>query len=661
MLNQDCSILRYLLLLSFLLSLGTAPSAQVLDPADAGVLDPDDPDFDPDQDRRRQPQEQRQVELDTFGVFAFQVSNPNEETAFRDSLLDDFQAYDESRKVPFDYGTTGIVGGAAYPLLYRPRERLGLDLGLHQFDLYQRTGRTMSFYRQQRPYTNLKFVEGSEQRDIIVGAQFSRNFADGVNFVMDYHRISQRGQSDQYPNQNLRNTHVNTGFWIDHKKGKYDAFLSFAANTYEQNQNGGLSALPNVGGDFDTPLSAEVYLEDGFLRQAHRQWMITQYLQFGGRTDSLGRTGRAYTLSHEFELNNFYNRLTVPFNENDTLFQEQRFPNLSTDIRGQRSVFDNRTIQNAVRLSTFRRGKSGDRATVQKDVLELGLIHQIHRLRQEPGDSTINNLMATARVGFRPSDRFRVVADGRLNLADQLGDFQVKAAGQLDLERFGKLELDFFTQLSEPTVIDQVYNLTELPLYRNDFDKVLETRLAGAITLPVVNIRTGLAYNLITNYIYRDTSGLPQQIGAVQNILQLTAEKNIKIGVLNINNRMSFQLADRDEIRLPKFMGEHSIFYGGKWFGVLNVQFGVDLRYFDGFRPYYYNPVVQQFQLQDDQQTDFFLQADAFFSMRVTRFRFFYKWEQVNQLWSDDLLYLVADNPFPDLAGRLGISWRLID
>lgn len=636
-------------------------TAQILPPDNNGQLNPDDPDYDPELARQRKPQLQRKAERDTFGIFAFKVDNPNVETAFKDSLLDNFQAYDPSRAIDFDYGVNGILGGVAYPLRYRPRERRGLDLGLHQFDLYQLTGHNMDFYRQQKPYTDLKFVQGSEQNDFLLETKFSRNFADGVNFVFDYRRTSQRGRRDQYPNQNLRNTNLATGFWINHGGGKYDAFVSFAANTYEQQQNGGVTQLPERSRNFTTPFSALVYLNDGFLRQSHREWMLTQYLQFGGKTDTLGKTSRAYTLSHQFQLNTVKNRLTVPPNAGDTLFQLRRFPHFNIDSRGQRSLITNRTIENSFRISTFRKGKSDDNASVQKDIIEVGLIHQLHKLRYEPRDSTINNLMLTGRLGFRPGNRLNVIADGRINLADQLGDFQIKAAGELDLQRFGKLELNFLSQLATPTLIQQAYDLTTQSIYRNNFNKTLETRLEGALTFPVVGIRAGLAYNLLTDYIYADTLGYPQQRSGVVNLIQLTAERNFKFGAFNLHNRLLFQTTDADEIRLPSLIGEHSIFYGGKWFKVLNVQLGIDLRYFDSFKPYYYNPVVQQFQLQERQTTDFFLQADAFFSMRVTRFRFFFKFEQLNKLWNDQFLYLLAEQPYPDQASRIGIRWRLVN
>lgn len=636
--------------------------AQVIDPSDLNRYDPDDPDADLRGSRRAGPQNQRVAEKDTFGIFSFQVTNPNEEVPFSDSLLNGWQLYEPARSVPFDYATLGIQGSAAYPLRYTPRYRKGVDLGFHQYDLYQLTGETMNYYRQERPYTNLDFIQGTEQRDLMVNTQFSRNFADGVNFVLDYRRNSQRGTSDQYPNQSLRNTNLATGFWVNHANGKYDAFISFAANTYEQQQNGGILVLPEIDGPFATPLSATAYLSEAFLRQSHREWMATQYLQFGGKIDSLGNNRRAFTLSHQLRLNTSVNRFSTPNVLSDSSFY-QRFPAFLADDRGQRSRIEHSTIENSFRLSTFRRSKSASQATVQKDVLEVGLTHLYERVRQEPRDSVVNNLLLTARAGFRPSDRFRFVADGQLNLLGQIGDYRLSAVGELDLGKIGKLEVNFLNQLYTPTIVQEQFWLTGNSLYQNSFGKTVENRIEGAITLPVINVRVGAAYNLITNYIYFDAQGFPQQTSEVQNILQFTAERNLKFGRFNLDNRLLLQSANQDFIRLPSLMGEHSIYYAGKWFKVLNVNIGFDVRYFNGFRPYYFNPVHQQHQLQDEAATDFYAQVDGFFSMRVTRFRVFVKFVQLQQLLNNDaqLLQLTAGYPYPDSALRLGISWRLVD
>lgn len=635
--------------------------AQVIDPTNLRDYDPDDPDAEFGRSRRTGPQQQRKSSRDTFGIFAFQVSNPNEEEAFADSLLNGWQRYEADRAVDFDYATLGIVGSAAYPLRYRSVERMGLDVGFHQFDLYQKTGENMSFFRQERPYTQLQFIQGSEQRDIMLDATFSRNFADGVNFVLDYHRNSQRGSQDQYPNQNLRNTNLATGFWVNHGGGKYDAFVSFAANTYEQQQNGGVLQPPDREGAFVTPQSSEVYIDDAFLRQSHREWMVTQYLKFGGQEDSLGKRKRAFTLSHQLRLLNFANRLSVENNTSDTAFFNQ-YPTFFVDDRGQRHRTELSTISNSLRLSTFRAGGgSANQAAVQKDVLEVGLIHAYHRVRQEPRDSVVNNLMLTARAGFRPSERLRFVADGRLNLLDQVGDYRIEAAGSLDLGRWGKLELNFLNQLYTPSVVQEQYWVTGTRLYRNNFSKTLDNRLEGAIVLPVVNVRVGAAYQLLTNLVYWGEDGLPRQNSAGTNVLQLTAERDFAFGNFRFDNRLLLQSTDQEIIPLPSIVGEHAVYYAGKWFGVLNVNVGLDARLFSGFTPYYFNPITQQFQLQSVEARAFNHQVDAFFSMRVTRFRFMAKYIQLSQIWQDELLYLTHEYPNPDGALRIGISWRLVD
>lgn len=659
------SVTSYLLLL-FLFLLSTTLSAQVLDPSESNRPELGDPDYDASTSRRGRAQEQREEILDTFGIFTYQVDNPNTENNWRDSLLDQFQRYEPSRSIPFDYATNGQMGGAAYALKYDPLYRRGTEIGLRQFDLYQVDGEKLDYYRLEHPFTYLSYVRESEQEDYQVKAKFSRNFADGVNLLLDYNRTSQQGERDQYPGQALRNTHVATGLSIRPPGSRYSGFFSFAANTYEQLQNGGIvaSSLANNqgGGEVNNLANLTPYLEDTRLRYSFREIMATNYLQFGGQADSLsGRERRAFTLRHRFRLDSRRYRVSSVASQQDTANFYRRFPDLLLDIRGVRNQIEHNILENDFTISTFRRGTSADRAVVQKDVLEAGLTHILHRIRQD-GDSTVNNLIAHAKVGLRPSDRLNLLISGQLNLVGQTGDYRVEGTGTLDLGSAGKLELRALNQLYAPDLVQQVYRLNGETLWNNRFGKTVEARLEGAYTLPVVKIRAGLAYSLLTNYVYFNAEGRPEQASDVNSLLQLTAERDFTFGRWKLANRLLLQEADQDVFRLPRLYGEHSFYYSGKWFKVLNVNLGFDLRYASGFRPYYFNPVVQQFQLQEEQETSFQYQIDPFFGMRVTRFRFFIKYLQLNTAWApDQLLYLTADHPYPDAAIRFGVSWRLLD
>lgn len=648
-------------LLLVIVLLGTGVRAQILDPSETGGLDPDDPNFDPTTARRASPQEQREVLPDTFGILLYRADNPNVEERFRDSLLPGFQRFEPDRATAFDYGTLGQLGSASYPLRYQPVRRKGLELGLRQFDLYKVTAEELSYYRLERPFTYLHYIRGSEQEDGMLQARFSRNFADGVNLVLHYDRIFQLGEQDQYPGMAVRNTAVVTGLSVRPPGSRYSGYFSFAANTFENVQNGGIADLGIDNEVIENEGSARPFMEVTNLRHADREVAATQYLQFGAALDTLtGRERRAFTLSHRLRYRDFAYRMTTDRTIADTSFYTL-YPLLDIDPRGLRSRATLRTVSNAIGLATFRRTRSAESETVQKDLLEVGLTHQLHWLDREVSDSTLNYVIATASVGLRPSDRLQLRVDGQLNLLGQIGDYRVAAQGTLDLGVAGKLELGAVNQLYAPDLLLRKYVLNGASYYDRDFGKTLEFRLEGAYTLPFIGIRAGLGYSLLTDYIYIDAEGLPRQSGGPHSILQLTAERNLVLGSFRLDNRVLLQEVDREVFRLPRLYGEHSFYYAGKWFGVLNVNLGVDLRYSSGFEPYYYNPVLQQFQLQDRQRTDFYAQVDPFFSLRVTRFRFFVQFVQAQTLLFDELLYTTATYPYPDGALRLGASWRLLD
>ncbi|MFK8164619.1 MAG: putative porin [Lewinella sp.] len=658
-----------LLICTALLALTAGLNGQVLDPSRSTRPQQGDPDYDAATDRRAGPQEQREAIVDTFGIFQYKVGNPNSETNWKDSLLDGFQRYELDRKVDFDYATIGQRGSAAYPLRYQPIKRQGTDLGLRQFDLYQVDGEDLSYYRLEHPFTYLSHVRESEQEDSWTIVKFSRNFADGVNLVLDYSRINQQGEQDQYPSQALRNTHVATGLSIRPTGSRYSGFFSFAANTYEQLQNGGIvpiSFINNEGNDEVNNLAnLEGNLDETRLRYSFRELMATQYLKFGGKRDSLtGTEKRAFTLRHRLRSDQRRYRISsevISPLDGDTLEFYRRFPSLLVDERGGRNQIEHQILENDFTISTFRRGTSSDKATVQKDVLEAGVTHILHRIQQD-GDSTINNLLAHARVGLRPNDKLNLLISGQLNLIGQTGDYRIEGEGILDLGVGGKLELKALNQLYSPDLVQQVYRINGETLWNNRFGKTLELRLEGAYTLPVVKVRAGLAYSLLTNYVFFNESGQPQQADDVNSLLQLTLERDFRFGHWNLTNRVLLQEADQDVFRLPRLYGEHSFYYSGKWFKVLNINLGFDVRYASSFRPYYFNPVVQQFQLQDFENRGFQYQVDPFFSMRVTRFRFFLKYVQANNLIQPErLLYLTAEHPYPDEALRFGVSWRLLD
>lgn len=609
------------------------------------------------------PREDEIEEPDTVGIFYFLPSNPNEEIPFSDSLLNNyFHQYDPVRKRTYDQIHLGNLGSAHHNILYTPLLRKGFDIGLHQFDLYQVNASQLNFYRLGKAFTNLAYYQGSEQADSYFTGEFSRNFANGINFSLDYRRIAQLGTLGQYPNQNTRNTAITFGIFIDSPKGNYDAFLIYAANTIEQEDNGGIAVEPSTSEEFDDLNSADVFLDDAQTRYSHRELQYTHYYKFGGQLDSIKGLTRAYTLSHDlryktskYKFSDLFDGTTRPSSE-DSLF----YRDFLVDPRGVRHFTEHIQLENSFRISTFRLNTSGPSAARnQKDLIELGITHTYHALDQEATDSVINNLFLNGKITFNPGPKFRIDTYGHLGLWDNAGDYQIKGKLLIDLEKWGRLKVEAINQLYAPNLIQHRFFVNQEEIWKNDFSKTLETNLTATYELPSIGLQITGGYHLLNNYIYFDSLSQPVQTGIPISIAQLTAAKDFKFWHLHLENVITLQQASEDVIRFPDIYTKHSFYYEGLWFKVLLVRLGTDLRLNNDYFGYYYQPVNGQFQLENNREIEFYPALDAYFSFKVSTFRAFFKWENLTSSFIDNqFFYQTAFYAHPRGALRFGIKWK---
>ena len=213
-----------------------------------------------------------EVTLDTSDIFYFFADNPNLIFPFEDSLLGHFQQYDPARQQMYDYGHLGNLGSAARPLFYQPSFRQGFDVGLHQFDMYQIKTSDVRFYKIEQAYTQAGHSQGQTQSDAFTNVRFSRNFANGINFSLEYRKIDNAGA---YDNQKAKNSDVAAGLWFHNKYDTYDGFFTLVNNSVEQQDNGGIAE----GADtvYEDAFRLDVNLLNSNTRHANREYAYTQY------------------------------------------------------------------------------------------------------------------------------------------------------------------------------------------------------------------------------------------------------------------------------------------------------------------------------------------------------------------------------------------------
>lgn len=600
-------------------------------------------------------QNQEEEVPDTFPVHFLFAGDFTRIYAFMDTLLDNaFHQYDPVRRREYDYKNLGTPGSAHQSLVYAPRLRRGFDPGLHQYDLYLLDAGRVPFYRLERALTNIGFNRGSEQTNGGFSVQFSRNFSKGLNVSLDYQRLTNTATNVLFPNQRGRVTALGAGFWLQGKNGRYQGFFAFADNKIEHDDNGGIVEEPVREGAFFTPSSASVNLRQAGTRHRHQEFLYTQYYRLlgGARSDSSGAPGRQLLLSHQIGYRSSQYKFFDPQPAQDAAY----YGAFQTDDRGIRHFLGHEKLENQIKLLAAR----------EQDLenggfpLELGLIHVWHKIRQEPLDSSLQEVFLRGSLALRPAGKILLRGEAFLGVLGSAGDYQVNASIFMPLGKGLLFQGNAVNQLYSPTLLQQQFFVTQQLVWRNNYSKTLETNLSGRLLFPRLKLELGGAYHLINNLIYFDTAGLPRQTGTPVSIGQFSVRNSLRLWKLFLDNQWVLQAVSEDVVRLPALFGKHSLYFQGMLFKVMESRLGVDLRYASSYYSDQYFPLTGQFQLQDQEQVLFYPQVDVFFNMKVTKFRAFVKWENLTgSFLNDRLFYQVPGHPWPPASGlRLGFKWR---
>lgn len=624
-------------------------------------------------------------ELDTANIAFFFPNNPGVVFPEKDSLLDNnLQQYDPARRRPLDYFNLGNVGTAAYPSVYQPILRSGLDIGLHQFDIYQIKNSDIRFYQQTKAFTDL-FYSGNEQSNGLIETKYGRNFANGLHLSIDYKRIFNLGITDNAvpiiqrtvndTNQEWlyqgvprgRTVAFGIGFWL-HKE-KYDGYLTFTSNLVSQFDKGGITG-DSVFRKTTPSQTLSPRLTGAFTRHEKYEISYLQYFKLN-RNDSTG-TKRAYLASHDIKYKSAFYHTADPFgNKSSGEPQPDRLDSLFygsfiTDPRGIRFLLKEKQVENSFSVSTTRARVSKDStqtASGQNDWLEVGITHSFHALDDEAQNRNFNNIILRGRFNFTPNENLKVETAGQFNVIGyNLGDYRLNGDLFFKLDKIGSLNIKAVSQLYKPTWMQSNLTLTQKPFWNNDFSKTLETHLSGTLALPRLNLEATVAYTLLNNYIYFDKQAIAQQANAPLSILQLIVNQNFTLYKFHLDNTVAIQKPTETFLRLPTFYTKNSLYWEGKLFKkVMLTRIGVDLRYNTTWAAPNYMPLTGQFFTQESGDVRAYPSLDIFLSFKVSSFRFFAKWENIVGNVGNDIYTQLYNYPVSDRNFRFGIRWQMFN
>lgn len=252
-------------------------------------------------------------------------------------------------------------------------------------------------------------------------------------------------------------------------------------------------------------------------------------------------------------------------------------------------------------------------------------------------DKTRNRLWVGGRIEKTRGALLRYAANARFGL---LGD----AAGELNVDgsiethfRLGKdtviISAEGFFRNSTPSYLLQHYVSNHF-VWGNDFGKTRSFRVGGRLHIPWTKTDIRARVENVQNYIYFNSSSLPEQYGGSVQLLSLSLDQKLQFGIWNWNNTATYQVSsNHDVIPLPAFSLYSNMFIEFEAFKALRMQIGIDCDYYTRYRGLSYQPATMQFHTQGENPVEVgnFAVANAYINAKISKARFFILWSHVNQ------------------------------
>ncbi len=585
-----------------------------------------------------------QTTVDSINITTYELFDLHRQDTFKTKgLTKYFQQYDPARQSEFEYGNLGNMGSAAYPLVLSLDKQVGYRLGLTQYDLYHKTEKDIIFFKQNTPFSELYFSGGETQADLRMRALFSRPYANGVNFVIQYDRIAQQGI---YEHQQVRQTSLLTSLAFKPRDKRYSTYINYTINASIEQVNGGVdNDTIYADPDFSIRAAIEPYIEDAENRLQNQTIKFDLFYELGNDTiESNFKNSIQYEANYFTE---FYR-----YSDDEISADEEYYRNFFVDERGVRSFIE----QHRVRNSLFLNSRFGD---IYK--FKTGITYDFNILDLSAETRRFNEVYLRFSGGTNIGRRISLDVDAFYGLLSIANEFRLDARANLALTKKQGFNFGFRAgRYSNNFVQDRLFINEQLFYENQDIKKVLLQTLSAEYYNKSLGLRAGGRLQNTFNYTYFDTLGIPQQHDGLYTTSLLFVSSDIKVNRLLFENFAFLQNQSTYLSNIPRIFTKNSISYYGKIFkSKMLLKAGLDFRYIISDYLPRYQPINGQFQLQNSKTATSFPLLDARISFKVSSFTTFIKYENLASFFRDDVEFMVLDYAQFDNRFRFGIQWNL--
>ena len=430
----------------------------------------------------------------------------------------------------------------------------------------------------------------------------------------------------------------------------------------------------------DSTQMAELKKQDALAKDSTQKWMKDEYVPITSfihtaRFDNYRRIYQAYNTPTDFYAQNYFNYGTAA---NDSIFDTTKHWSLKN------------TFAVALLEGFNKWAKAGLKAFLSYELRHYALPSMI-----TPSGSTV-----AFYNGDNTWNQHDISVGGQLlKTLGKTFHYDVSAEAWLAGSRAGQFHVDGHAELGFPLLGDTVQLAATAFFHRsapsfymgqyygkhywwdNSLDQQIHSRILGEFSLKKTRTKLRVGYDVLKNYTYfgiqndRVKSGdnyLVQhndlnvrQSSSPINLLTLQLQQDFRLGILNWQNVLTLQKSSKEDILpVPTFNAYSNLFIRFKVARVLDVDLGVDGRYFTSYYAPEYIPGIGAFGIQetDASRTKIgnypLLNAYANFQLQHTRF--FVMFSHVNSGEGGRYFY-TPHYPLNQRVLQFGISWNFFN
>lgn len=526
------------------------------------------------------------------------------------------------------------------------------------FNRYQR-----QFYFSNKPYTRLSYFVG-QRREQYVDVLHTRNFGDNLNFSFHFKRIRSEGF---YLRQNTSNTSVRSNLWYKSPGKRYALMADVYWTGANVAENGGL--VKDSVFEFGSATNRQVHdikLDQAGNVQRKRGLWTKHIFGFGKITDSI-------------QLDSITKRAVITpawgisvINEiGDEMYQYKDLDPISgfysVIYRDSTETNDSTylwRLNNAVHLEMF------NQYGTRKFSGFAGVRHEAGEYFQDTIYKHFQNLSLEGKVNvalkklgggqFSIQGHYSAAGTNRGNVNLKLSIGELKFHDRISAFAYGsvmKFSPSFQTMHYSGNHQRWLNTFGDVVVQNTDVGLII-SKLKWLDKLIIMSNTT-----IVSNYLYIDENGLPNQLNDYFKVTNLVVLWNFKMDWFNLRSRLNWQLiSNTDLIRLPEWTTTNSVFADFKLFKrKLQMQIGADVTWFSQFTGEGYLPSIAQFHLQNERKVGNYIYIDPWVSIRIKPVRVFVKAEHVNAGLMGRNYFMLANYPHNDFALKFGVSWLFND